>query len=197
MSECINVVGVDTDARGFLCLLSPSLTVSTPPREGFPKGRLHHVGKSSRPFGVDFFKVPLFAEKKSASKKISHYVDTRHLVDLLNRIAKERDTWLAYEGQTGRAGGFTGAFTFARNYGHFISAIDVSNIKNVVKVFPQKWKKHFSLLGKPKSAAKEMAVRIAQRENLVLPSGRNFGTAKADAFLIAWYLFETLNDRRT
>ncbi len=168
------VIGVDTDSNGYVCVLSTSPTGSTPTNSPWPTQ-------------VSFFKIPVRQEQRFTTKKRSKIVDTSSLVTLLNGVCIPHQTIVYYEFQTGRAGGFSGAFTFARNYGHILSALELSNIKDIKPVSPQKWKRYFDLIGKPKSEAKDVVKHIAIRYNLPINTIKPFGVAKADAFLIAWY----------
>ena len=83
--------------------------------------------------------------------------------------------------------GVTSMFTFGAAYGVAIGVAGGAGVP-IVFVSPAKWKAHFRLAGKPKDAARELAIRIfpeaAPHLNLIKHHGR------ADALLLARYALD-------
>lgn len=83
--------------------------------------------------------------------------------------------------------GVSSTFTFGTAYGVCIGIAGGSGTP-LTLVTPQAWKRHFRLLGKPKDAARELAIRLfptaAPKLNLKKHQGR------ADALLLARYAFD-------
>lgn len=80
--------------------------------------------------------------------------------------------------------GVTSVFTFGTAYGVCIGVAAGTGVP-ISFVTPGKWKTHFRLLGKPKDAARELAVRLFPEAAKFLELKKHHG--RADALLLARY----------
>jgi crossover junction endodeoxyribonuclease RuvC len=83
--------------------------------------------------------------------------------------------------------GVTSMFNFGMSYGMCQGVLGGAGVP-VLLVPPTVWKKRFGLLGKPKDAARELAVRKFPRASHCLTRKRDVG--RADALLLAAYVFD-------
>ncbi len=84
-------------------------------------------------------------------------------------------------------------FTFGAAYGVCIGVVAGAGIPYVL-VAPPKWKAHFRLQGKPKEAARELALRLYPEAGPKLNLKRHHG--RADALLLARYALDMDAGRR-
>jgi crossover junction endodeoxyribonuclease RuvC len=109
-------------------------------------------------------------------------VNAVELGNLLGSYAPERAVIERVSAMPGQ--GVTSMFTFGCAYGVAIGVMGGAGVP-LAFVTPAKWKAHFRLSGKPKDAARELAIRLypeaAPHLNLVKHHGR------ADALLLARY----------
>ena len=80
--------------------------------------------------------------------------------------------------------GVTSMFTFGAAYGVAIGVIGGYGIPFAL-ITPAKWKAHFRLVGKPKDAARELAIRLYPEAASHLSLKKHQG--RADALLLARY----------
>jgi crossover junction endodeoxyribonuclease RuvC len=80
--------------------------------------------------------------------------------------------------------GVTSMFTFGAAYGVAIGVIGGYGIPFAL-ITPAKWKAHFRLAGKPKDAARELAIRLYPEAAPSLSLKKHHG--RADAILLARY----------
>lgn len=87
--------------------------------------------------------------------------------------------------------GVSGMFSFGMNYGAIRAACQITGFI-IVGVTPQKWKKHFNLIGEDKKEAGTRIVELYPNEkaSFYTPRGRLFD-GRADAALIARYAYDT------
>lgn len=84
--------------------------------------------------------------------------------------------------------GVVSTFKFGKNFGILLGMIEANRIPYTL-VTPQKWKKHFGLIGQPKSAAIEKVLEIYPEAKPFLKLKKHHN--RADAILLATYLMET------
>ena len=80
--------------------------------------------------------------------------------------------------------GVTSMFTFGAAYGVAIGVAGGAGVP-IVFVSPAKWKAHFRLVGKPKDASRELAIRLFPKAAPSLTLKKHHG--RADALLLARY----------
>lgn len=80
--------------------------------------------------------------------------------------------------------GVTGVFNFGMNYGWWLGVLAVAG-HAPIQVSPQRWKKHFGLIGQPKDASRELAIKLFPKLKKELSLKKHHG--RADALLIAKY----------
>jgi crossover junction endodeoxyribonuclease RuvC len=83
--------------------------------------------------------------------------------------------------------GVSSTFKFGVAYGICIGVAGCANA-SLTFVTPGKWKKHFRLLGKPKDASRELAIRTYPEAASRLTLKRHHG--RADALLMARYALD-------
>ena len=83
--------------------------------------------------------------------------------------------------------GVASTFTFGRAYGTVLGILGALEIP-CTRTSPSQWKKFFHLTGKPKDAARALAVRLYPG---VTDLSRKMDHNRADALLLARYLIET------
>lgn len=80
--------------------------------------------------------------------------------------------------------GVTSMFSFGRSLG-VLEGVVAGLCLSAVFVTPQKWKKHFSLIGKDKDAARTLAIQLFPSVSEKLKRKKDIG--RADAILIGAY----------
>ena len=83
--------------------------------------------------------------------------------------------------------GVTSMFTFGAAYGVAIGVAGGAGVP-IAFVTPAKWKGHFRLSGKPKDAARELAIRLYPEAASQLTLKKHHG--RADALLLARYALD-------
>lgn len=83
--------------------------------------------------------------------------------------------------------GVTSMFTFGAAYGVAIGVAGGAGVP-IAFVTPAKWKAHFRLSGKPKDAARELAIRLYPEAASQLTLKKHHG--RADALLLARYALD-------
>ena len=86
--------------------------------------------------------------------------------------------------------GVSSMFTFGAAYGVCLGVAGGHGTP-VTLVLPGRWKKHFRLIGKPKDAARELAIRLYPRASHMLNLKKHGG--RADAILLGRYAYDMDN----
>ena len=86
--------------------------------------------------------------------------------------------------------GVSSMFTFGCAFGVCLGVAGGAGVP-IVLVTPNAWKKHFRLIGKPKDAARELAIRLFPRMSHNLNLKKHGG--RADALLLGKYAFDLDN----
>jgi crossover junction endodeoxyribonuclease RuvC len=143
------------------------------------------------------------AKKVKVGAKERNTYDLEAMSETLDRVAstynyetigRKREVHIAIE-QVGSmpTDGHVGAFSFGKGYGAWLMGL-VSRGLQYTEVSPQKWKRHFDLLGRDKRGslekAKELYPQAADRLTRLKDNGR------ADALLIGRWMLELKNTAR-
>jgi crossover junction endodeoxyribonuclease RuvC len=125
---------------------------------------------------VDMNELPRFKKALSAVELASIFSMHRPELAVIEKVA-------SMPGQ-----GVASVFTFGTAYGVCIGVAGGSDVP-VSFVTPGRWKAHFRLLGQPKDASRELAIRLYPAVAKMLGLKKHHG--RADALLLARFALDT------
>ena len=162
------VVGIDPGFLGGFAVLRPS-GVSVFDTEDFvvseKKGKKNHR---------EYHPIEMAETFRGAVQRSSYQEDFRIVIGLEAVHAMPHQ-------------GTTSTFSFGKGFGIWLGILGAEG-HAVELITPQRWKKHFHLIGQPKDAARLLAKKLFPTIDL---SVKKY-VGRADALLIAQYMKETL-----